>query len=108
MAHGRPGERYVLSGFTLSTSAAVKLLEEVTGLTFNLRLVPIGVVKGVAGIIGAGSRLFGRHPRFCREMARVLAVKIAEMLIVVIVSGAKSSSTGMCRLRTRGCNLATQ
>lgn len=71
--NGRAGERYVLSGFTMSTREAVQLLEEVTGISLGLRLVPVGVVKGAAGIIEAGSRLLGRHPRLCREMARVLS-----------------------------------
>jgi dihydroflavonol-4-reductase len=71
--HGSAGERYVLSGITLSAHEAVQLLEDVTGLTLGLRMLPAGVTRGVAAVIEAGSRFFGRHPPYCREMARVLA-----------------------------------
>lgn len=71
--HGRAGERYVLSGWTLSTDDAVQLLGDVTGLRFPLRHLPPAVVMAVATLIEGGSRVARRQPRFCREMIRVMS-----------------------------------
>lgn len=71
--HGVAGERYVLSGCTLSTSEAVRLLEELTGLDFHLRSLPGGLVKAGAAVAELGFGLIGRRPRFCREMIRVMS-----------------------------------
>lgn len=71
--NGVPGERYLLSGFTLSTDEAVQLLEEVTGLQLRLVTLPRGLVMGAATVLELGSRAIRRHPRFCREMMRVMS-----------------------------------
>ena len=71
--NGTPGERYVLSGFTLSTSEAVQLLEQLTGLEFHLPALPGALVAGGAAVAELGYRLIGRRPRFCREMMRVMS-----------------------------------
>lgn len=72
-SNGVPGERYLLSGFTLSTDEAVQLLEEVTGLQLRLVTLPRGLVIGAATVLEVGSRAIRRHPRFCREMMRVMS-----------------------------------
>jgi dihydroflavonol-4-reductase len=72
-AKGIAGERYVLSGFTLSTQEAVGLLEDTTGLRFHLPIVPRNMVMGAAAVVELAARAVGRHPRFCREMIRVLS-----------------------------------
>ncbi|MDH5615411.1 MAG: SDR family oxidoreductase, partial [Acidimicrobiia bacterium] len=72
-ASGLAGERYVLSGFTLSTEEAVGLLEEVTGLRLRLPTLPGWLAMGGAGIVEMGSRAVRRRPRFCREMMRVMS-----------------------------------
>ena len=71
-ADGRVGERYVLSGSTLSTGQALELLEGITGLELDLPRLPPGLVRGGAALAEMGSRLIGRQPRFCREMVRVM------------------------------------
>lgn len=71
--HGAAGERYVLSGFTLSTDEAVHLLEDVTGLQLNLRRLPANLIMGAAAIAEGWSRVVRRQPRFCREMFRVMS-----------------------------------
>jgi dihydroflavonol-4-reductase len=71
--NGATGERYVLSGFTLSTSEAVQLLEQLTGLEFHLPALPGALVTGGAAVAELGYRLIGRRPRFCREMMRVMS-----------------------------------
>jgi dihydroflavonol-4-reductase len=70
---GVAGHRYVLSGFTLSTSEALQFLEQLTGLEFHLRTVPGTLVTGGAAAAGFAFGLIGRRPRFCREMMRVMA-----------------------------------
>ncbi len=70
---GKAGERYVLSGFTLSTAEAVQLLEDATGLRLRLATLPRAVVMGAVSVVELGSRLMGRQPRFCREMIRVMS-----------------------------------
>jgi dihydroflavonol-4-reductase len=72
-ANGIPGERYVLSGFTLSTDEAIGFLEEVTGLRLRLPALPRRLAMGGAGIVEMGSRVIRRRPRFCREMIRVMS-----------------------------------
>jgi dihydroflavonol-4-reductase len=69
---GVAGERYILSGFTMSTRAAVSLLERVTGCSFSVRLVPAVTASIGGGIAEIGSRLRRRQAPLCREMVRVL------------------------------------
>lgn len=69
---GRVGERYLLSGPSVTTEELLQTMEEVTGI--QRRPWKVGSRLGVA--LGAGmewsGRLVGRRPRFCREMARTL------------------------------------
>ncbi len=71
--NGVPGERYVLSGSTLSTAEAVQLLESITGLDLRLPVLPRTFVRGAASMVELGSRLVRRQPRFCREVIRVMS-----------------------------------
>ena len=71
--NGTAGERYVLSGFTLSTAAAVQLLAQLTGLNLHLPVLPGPLVTGGAAVAELGFLLMGRRPRFCREMMRVMS-----------------------------------
>jgi dihydroflavonol-4-reductase len=66
---GVPGERYVLSGFSVSTREAVEMLREVSGRDVRVARIPPGVLT-FAGWI---AQTFTSHPQFCAEMARVLA-----------------------------------
>ncbi len=70
--HGRAGQRYVLSGFSMSTRSAVSLLERVVGRRLRVRFVPGVVVAAGAGVVEAGYRVLRRRPPFCREMITVL------------------------------------
>lgn len=71
-ARGAPGERYVLSGATVTTREAVAVLERLWGLPRRVRWLPRGVARaGAAGVEAAG-RLLGRDVPVCRETARTL------------------------------------
>lgn len=67
--HGVPGERYVLSGFSLSTRDAVDILASASGHRPRIIDVPAGVL--VAG--GWVVQTFARGHPFCAEMARTLS-----------------------------------
>ena len=69
---GQPGERYVLSGATLTSREVLDVVSALTGLTDTPRLLPARVAMAAAAAVEAGSRLRGRTPPLCREMVRTL------------------------------------
>jgi len=71
--HGRPGERYVLAGATLTSAEAIALLDDVAGaVPRHPRLIPGRAALGAAAAVEAGFRLAGRPPPVCRTMVRTL------------------------------------
>lgn len=69
---GATGERYLLSGATLSMKQAMRLLSRETGRKLtSLYLSPVAV-RAVAAGVEWGFQLAGRRPPFCREAARVM------------------------------------
>jgi dihydroflavonol-4-reductase len=70
---GVPGERYVLSGATLSSREALELVTEVSGIRRNVRFLPRRVAAAAGALVEAAFRLRGRQPPVCREMVRTLA-----------------------------------
>jgi len=69
---GATGERYVLSGFTMTMEEAVCMLGDAAGVPLRVRRVP-GSMATVAGVlVEGGGRLRRRTPPFCGEMARVI------------------------------------
>lgn len=69
---GEPGERYLLSGVSLTIQEALVLLTAVSGLSLNLRFVPGSVLSALAGAVEFGGRVSRRRPSVCGEMVRVL------------------------------------
>jgi dihydroflavonol-4-reductase len=71
-ARGRPGERYVLCGASMTTSEAVALLSEVAKIDLSVRFVSprLALVAGAGG--EAWGRLRQRRARICRELVRTL------------------------------------
>lgn len=69
---GRPGERYILSGVTLTVTEAVELLGRISGRHERPRRLPPAVAMGMA----TGAELLGRarkrRPSVCREMVRTI------------------------------------
>jgi dihydroflavonol-4-reductase len=69
---GRPGERYLLNGMTLTISEALALAADVAGVERSPRLVPRAVATVAAGAVEGAFRLARRSPPVCREMVRTL------------------------------------
>lgn len=69
---GVAGERYLISGATVSVGDAVELLGRMSGIDRRVRFLPGWVVGVLATVVGGVMRLFGKHPPVCREMSRVL------------------------------------
>jgi dihydroflavonol-4-reductase len=71
-ARGTPGERYVLSGATLTVREGLRLLGRLSGVDRPVRTLPPALVKTIAAAVEALARLRRRSPRVCRELARTL------------------------------------
>lgn len=67
---GEPGERYVLSGATLTVREAVRLLERLTGIDAPVRALPPAVATAAAVAVEAAARLRRTTPRVCRDLVR--------------------------------------
>ena len=70
--HGAPGERYLLSGATLTTRDAVATLERIWGLPRRVRFAPAWVASAGGRVAWAGARLLGRDAPVCPEAIRTL------------------------------------
>jgi dihydroflavonol-4-reductase len=69
-SRGEPGERYVLSGATLTVRDGMQLLERLTGVDESVRSLPPGLAFAAAAAVETGARLRRRNPRVCRELVR--------------------------------------
>lgn len=69
---GVAGERYVLSGMTLTIEQALALAADVAGVQRTPRLLPRPVATAAATVVERSFRLAHRHPPVCREMVRTL------------------------------------
>jgi dihydroflavonol-4-reductase len=69
---GRPGERYVLSGATLTSREALEIVSGMTGLTERPRLLPPALASAAASLAERGFRLARRSPPVCRAMVRTM------------------------------------
>jgi dihydroflavonol-4-reductase len=71
-AHGRAGERYVVSGASLSVREALGVLADVSGVERRPRFLPPAVALLVAAALEAAGRARRRTPAFCREQVRTM------------------------------------
>ena len=69
---GMPGQRYILSGVTLTISDAFALAAEVVGVERSPRLVPRRAATIAGSVVEHAFRLVRRRPPVCREMVRTL------------------------------------
>lgn len=71
-ARGAPGERYVLSGATLSVREGLALVASVVGVDRPVRTLPPFITMAVAAAAEAQGRIRRSRPSICRELARTL------------------------------------
>ena len=69
---GVSGERYLLSGATLTMADALALAGEVAGMRRRPVLLPSRIATIAAAIAERGFKIAGRSPPICREMVRTL------------------------------------
>jgi dihydroflavonol-4-reductase len=69
---GTPGERYVLSGATLTVREGLAMLGRLAGAEPPVRTLPPSFVMALATVVEALARLRRNTPRVCRELARTL------------------------------------
>jgi dihydroflavonol-4-reductase len=70
--HGRPGERYILSGATTSVRDVVTLLDRPQTRVRRPWFLKPAVVTAIAPVVDAGFRALAKPSPLCRESARVL------------------------------------
>jgi dihydroflavonol-4-reductase len=70
--HGKPGERYVLCGVTLSSAEAIQIVHEVAGIGGRTWMVPASLARALAPAVEGAFRAARRNPPVCREMVRTL------------------------------------
>jgi dihydroflavonol-4-reductase len=69
---GVAGERYLLSGTTLTVTEALEALARVSGRRETPRRLPPAAAMALACAVEGAGRLRGRRPPVCREMMRTL------------------------------------
>jgi dihydroflavonol-4-reductase len=71
-SRGKPGERYVLSGASLTVREGLALLGRIAGVELPVRTLPPSFAMAVATVAEAVARARRRTPRVCRELARTI------------------------------------
>lgn len=66
---GAPGQRYLLSGATLSTREALELVSRLAGINRRVTNLPAAVATGGASLVEAACRMLRKKPPVCREQA---------------------------------------
>jgi dihydroflavonol-4-reductase len=69
---GRAGERYVLSGGTITSREALDIVSELSGVRHQVRLLPPPVARAAGTLVEGVFRVRGKTPPVCREMVRTL------------------------------------
>ena len=70
--HGRPGQRYLLNGASLTTSRAVALVQAVVGRPRHVLRVPRALAPAAGTMADLSARVMRRDLPFCSELARTL------------------------------------
>ncbi len=69
---GRPGERYILNGATITSDEALALLIELSDVREDVRMLPPALVRAVAAIGEYAYRAGRRTPSMCRARVRTI------------------------------------
>ncbi len=64
--HGRPGQRYVLNGATLTSVEALELLADLSAVRYRVRLMPPALARGAASVLECALRVRGKTSPVCR------------------------------------------
>jgi dihydroflavonol-4-reductase len=67
---GADGERYVISGSTISSREALDIVSELSGVRHDVKLLPAPVARAAGALIEGVYRARGKTPPVCREMVR--------------------------------------
>jgi dihydroflavonol-4-reductase len=67
---GKPGERYVLCGATVTVREGIELLNRLAGIDTPVRSLPPAAATAAAVAVEALARLRGKTPRVCRDLVR--------------------------------------
>jgi dihydroflavonol-4-reductase len=71
-SRGTPGQRYVVSGASLTTRRTVELVRAVAGRPRRVIRLPRGVVSAAGALASGFTAVTGRSTPFCTELARTL------------------------------------
>jgi dihydroflavonol-4-reductase len=69
---GADGERYVISGSTISAREALDIVSGLSGVRYDVRLLPPVVARAAGALVEGAYRARGKTPPVCREMVRTL------------------------------------
>ena len=69
---GADGERYVISGSTISSHEALAIVSELSGVRRRVQLLPAPIARAAGALVEGGYKARGRTPLVCREMVRTL------------------------------------
>jgi dihydroflavonol-4-reductase len=69
---GRPGERYVLNGATITSREALEIVSELSRVRHDVRFLPPPAARVAGTLVEAVFRVRGKTPPVCREMVRTL------------------------------------
>jgi dihydroflavonol-4-reductase len=69
---GEDGERYVISGATISSREALALVSGISGVSHDVKLVPAPLARAAGALVEGAFRARGKTPPVCREMVRTL------------------------------------
>jgi dihydroflavonol-4-reductase len=75
-ARGRTGENYILGGTDASYQDAVRIIGELVQRHVDTRVVPAGVVRVAAAVVGSLSHVTGREPLITPEGAAFLSADL--------------------------------
>ena len=69
---GVPGERYLVSGATLTVRDALAALADLTGEDRTVRFVPAWPARAGAAVVGGAFKILGKQAPVCREIMGIL------------------------------------
>jgi len=69
---GRPGQRYVLNGATITSDEALALLQDLSGVRQEVRMLPPALVRAAAALAEGAFRAGRRTPSMCRARVRTI------------------------------------